>query len=130
MHLISPLVLTADGANLATIETDVNALRASLTPPLAALTSDEILALCIQVGRNALLNYADQHNTIAAFPLLSITGQPGSTVRISIDSDLAARVFAAATAFGQDSADVAGLAVHAAVLMLIGTATNAFRASF
>lgn len=130
MPLISPLVLTADGASLATIETNVNALRASFTPPLAALTSDEILALCIQVGLNALLNYAEVPNTTAAFPVLSIAGQPGVAIRITIDADLAARVSFAATAFGQTDDDVAGLAVHAAVLMLIGTATNAYRASF
>lgn len=126
----SAFVLTEDLARLVTIESDVNANRATLDPPLAALSSDDIKLGTIQVGLNALLDANDVPNTQRAYPLLSIVGLPGSSVSLSPDTALGDRVTAASIAYAQSEVDVASLALHAGVLMMLGISTNAYRASF
>ena len=64
---INVFVLTEDLARLVTIESEVNTLRATFTPPLAPLTSDEIKLGTIQVGLNALLDQNDDPNTLPAY---------------------------------------------------------------
>jgi len=127
---INVFVLTEDLARLVTIESDVNTLRASLVPPLAALTSDEIKLGTIQVGLNAIMAKIDVPNTLPVYPLLSIVGLPGANVSLTPDADLEYYIQTAAIAFSESDADVASLALHAGVLMMLGIATNAFRASF
>lgn len=123
-------VLTEDLARFVTIEADVNALRATLTPPPAALSADDIKFGTIQVGLNALLDRNDAPNTLTAYPLLSIVGLPGANVSLTPDVTLAARIAAAAASLAQSESDVASLALHAGCLMMLGLATNAYRASF
>jgi hypothetical protein len=127
---INVFVLTEDLARLVTIESDVNTLRASLTPPLAALTSDEIKLGTIQVGLNAIMAKIDVPNTLPVYPLLSIVGLPGANVSLTPDADLQFYITTVAIAFSESEANVASLALHAGVLMMLGITTNAYRASF
>ncbi len=127
---INVFVLTEDLARLVMIESAVNTLRAALTPPLAALTSDEIKLGTIQVGLNAIMAKIDVPNTLPAYPLLSIVGLPGANVSLTPDADLQYYITTAAIAFSESEADVASLGLHAGCLMMLGIATNAFRASF
>lgn len=123
-------VLTADVASLATIRTAVNITRLAATPPYSALSAEESICGCIQVGLNGLVDRLDVPNTSTLLPLLSVVGEPGAISNVTPDATLTARITAVATLASCTEAELRDLALHVGVLMLTGVATSAYRPSF
>lgn len=123
-------VLTADVADLATIRTAVNITRTSAEPAYPALSTEETICGCIQVGLNGLVDRLDVPNASTLLPLLSVVGEAGSTSNIAPDATLTARITAVAALASCTEAQLRDLALHAGVLIMTGVATSAYRPSF